>query len=77
MAWVPCARTAEEGSRFCVMHARAIEGAMLGALMHAEARNEAVTLVEDLRPWIRGRRKGCESAALTAGSRGSEKRKSF
>jgi hypothetical protein len=53
MAWVPCARMAEEGSRFCARHARAIEGAVLGALMHAEARNEAVALVEDLRPWNR------------------------
>jgi hypothetical protein len=50
---------------------------MLGALVHAEARNEAVALVEDLRPWNRGRGKGSASAALTAVSRGSEKRKSF
>jgi len=55
MAWVPCARMAEEGSPFCARHARAIEGAVLGALMHAEARNEAVALVEDLPPW-NGRR---------------------
>ena len=53
MAWVPCARLAEEGSRFCARHARAIEGAVLGALMHAEARDEAVTLYEDLAPWNR------------------------
>lgn len=46
-AWVPCARRAEEGSRFCGRHARAIEGAVLGALMHAEARDEAVTLYEE------------------------------
>ena len=50
-AWVPCARMAEEGSRFCTRHARAIEGAVLGALMHAEAKDEAVTLYEDLPPW--------------------------
>ena len=50
-AWVPCARRAEEGSRFCTRHARAIEGAVLGALMHAEARDEAVTLHEDMPPW--------------------------
>ena len=55
---MPCARMAEDGSRFCSRHARAIEGAVLGALMHAEARNEAVTLYEDLRPWNwRGRKK--------------------
>ena len=59
MAWVPCARMAEAGSRFCARHARAIEGAVLGALMHAEARNEAVALVEDLRPWNRRRGKRC------------------
>jgi hypothetical protein len=46
-AWVPCVRTAEEGSRFCSRHARAIEGAVLGALIHAEARDEAVTLYEE------------------------------
>ena len=50
-AWVPCVRLPEEGSRFCTRHARAIEGAVLGALMHAEARDEAVTLYEDLAPW--------------------------
>ncbi len=51
---MPCVRTAEEGSRFCARHARAVEGAMLGALMHAEARNETVILMEDLPPWNRG-----------------------
>ena len=57
-AWVPCARMAEEGSRFCTRHARAIEGAVLGALMHAEAKDEAVTLYEDLPPWnARSRKK--------------------
>lgn len=50
-AWVPCVRMAEMGSRFCSRHARAIEGAVLGALMHAEARDEAVTLYEDMPPW--------------------------
>ena len=59
MAWVPCARKAEDGSRFCSQHARAIEGAVLGALMHAETRDEAVTLYEDLAPWKarRGKRR--------------------
>ena len=57
MAWVPCARMAEEGSRFCVRHARAIEGAVPGALMYAEARNIAVTLDEDLQPRNRRREK--------------------
>ena len=52
-AWVPCVRMAEEGSRFCARHARAIEGAVLGALIHAEARDEAVTMYEDLSPWNR------------------------
>jgi hypothetical protein len=47
-AWVPCVRMAEDGSRFCSTHARAIEGAMLGALMHAEARNGSAGAVEDL-----------------------------
>jgi len=47
---VPCVRMAEEGSRFCSRHARAIEGAVLGALMHAEARDEAVTFHEDRPP---------------------------
>ena len=58
-AWVPCVRMAEEGSRFCARHARAIEGAVLGALMHAEAKDEAVTLCEDLPPWNarRGKRR--------------------
>ena len=53
MAWVPCVRLAEEGSRFCSRHARAIEGAVLGALMHAEERDEAVSLDENLPPWNR------------------------
>ncbi|HXC48393.1 MAG TPA: hypothetical protein VNU20_08870 [Candidatus Sulfotelmatobacter sp.] len=53
MAWAPCVRMPEEASRFCARHARAIEGAVLGALMHAEARDEAVTLYEDLPPWNR------------------------
>jgi len=48
MAWVPCVRMAEEGSRFCERHARAIEGAVLGALMHAEAGSGAVSFSEDL-----------------------------
>jgi hypothetical protein len=52
---VPCARMAEDGSRFCSLHARAFEGAMLGALMHADPVNSAVTLYEDLRPWNRRR----------------------
>jgi hypothetical protein len=52
-AWVPCVREAEEGSRFCARHGRAIEGAVLGALIHAEARDEAVTMYEDLPPWNR------------------------
>jgi hypothetical protein len=50
---VPCVREAEEGSRFCARHGRAIEGAVLGALIHAEARDEAVTMYEDLSPWNR------------------------
>jgi hypothetical protein len=54
-AWVPCVREAEEGSRFCARHGRAIEGAVLGALIHAEARDEAVTIYEDLAPWNRER----------------------
>jgi len=63
---VPCARTAEDGSRFCARHARAVEGAVLGALMHAEARNEAVTLYEDLRPWnLRGRKRRVRRQVLT------------
>ena len=66
MAWVPCARMAEEGSRFCSRHARAIEGAVLGVLMHAEARNEAVTLFEDLRPWnLRGRKRRVRRRTMT------------
>ena len=48
---MPCARMAEDGSRFCSRHARAIEGAVLGALKHAEARDEVVALYEDLPPW--------------------------
>jgi hypothetical protein len=57
-AWVPCVRMAEDRSRFCTRHARAIEGAVLGALMHAEARDETVTLYEDSAPWSgRGRKR--------------------
>ena len=56
-AWVPCVREAEEGSRFCARHGRAIEGAVLGALIHAETRDEAVTMYEDLAPWNRRGRK--------------------
>ena len=67
-AWVPCARTAEDGSRFCARHARAIEGAVLGALMHAEAVSEAVTLYEDLAPWNRrGRKKRQRHANVDGG----------
>jgi hypothetical protein len=57
MAWVPCVRMAEDGSRFCARHARAIEGAVLGALMHADPVNAAVTLFENLPPWNRQTRK--------------------
>jgi len=67
MAWVPCVRMAEEGSRFCARHARAIEGAVLGALMHAEAKEEAVTLYEDLRPWNRRRGRSRKSKTFTTG----------
>ena len=67
-AWVPCVREAEERSRFCAWHGRAIEGAVLGALMHAEARNEAVTLYEDLAPWnLRGRKPRVRRRALEEG----------
>ena len=64
---MPCVRLAEEGSRFCSRHARAIEGAVLGALMHAEVRDEAVTLYEE-KPLRSGRRgKGrVRRRALTA-----------
>ena len=73
MAWVPCARMAEEGSRFCARHARAIEGAVLGALIHAEARNEAVTLYEDLRPWnLRGRKRRVRHRTVTVDERVAE-----
>ena len=65
MAWVPCVRMAEEGSRFCARHARAVEGAVLGALMHAEAKDEAVTLYEDLRPWNRRRGRRRKSKTFT------------
>ena len=51
---MPCVRLAEEGSRFCSRHARAIEGALLGALMHAEAKDEAVTLYEGSRRGVDG-----------------------
>jgi len=54
---VPCARLAEEGSRFCSRHARAIEGAVLGALMHAGARDEAAAMNEE-KPPESGRRVG-------------------
>ena len=72
-AWVPCARTAEDGSRFCARHARAIEGAVLGALIHAEARDEAVTLYEDLRPWnLRGRKRRVRHRTVTVDERVAE-----
>ena len=48
MAWVPCVRMAEEGSRFCARHARAIEGAVLGALMHPETRNGVAEFCEEV-----------------------------
>lgn len=38
---MPCARMVDHGSRFCARHARAIEGAVLGALMHAEVCDQA------------------------------------
>ena len=57
---------AEEGSRFCARHARAMEGAVLGALMHAEPVNAAVTLYADLRPWnLLGRKRRVRRRALT------------
>ena len=64
---MPCVRLAEKGSRFCSRHARAIEGAVLGALMHAEVKDEAVTLYEE-KPRPSGRRgKGrVRRRALTA-----------
>src|ERR1700731_2837921 len=73
MAWVPCARMAEDGSRFCARHARAVEGAVLGALIHAEARDEAVTLYEDLRPWnLRGRKRRVRHRTVTVDERVAE-----
>ena len=50
MAWVPCVRMAEEaeGSRFCARHARAIEGAVLGALMHAKAGNGVAGVCQEV-----------------------------
>ena len=48
---------AEDGSRFCASHARGIEGAVLGALMHADPVNAAAVLFEDLSPWNRRRGK--------------------
>jgi len=56
-AWVPCVRMAEDGSRFCARHARAIEGAVLGALMHADTVDGVAALFEDLSPWNRRRGK--------------------
>ena len=47
---MPCVQMTEAGSRSCSRHARAIEGAVLGALMHAEARDEAATLYEEKPP---------------------------
>jgi hypothetical protein len=41
-AWIPCVRTAEEGSGFCRRHEDAILGAMLGALVLEKAVDEAV-----------------------------------
>src|SRR5882762_3495125 len=46
-AWVPCVRRAEHGSRFCARHGRAVEGAVLGALMHAEPVDATVLFFED------------------------------
>ncbi len=45
-AWIPCVRLAEEGSRYCARHGDAITGALLGALVHAEAVDEAVKFAE-------------------------------
>jgi len=64
---VPCARMAEDGSRFCARHARAMEGAVLGALMHADPVNAAVTLYEDLPPWNRKRGKRRARGTIAVG----------
>jgi hypothetical protein len=76
-AWVPCVRRAEEGSRFCSRHARAIEGAVLGALMHAEAKDEVVTLYEDLAPWNRRGRKRRSPRAFDGGKQSLGESKEF
>jgi hypothetical protein len=70
-AWVPCARMAEEGARFCRAHGRAIEGAVLGALVRAEPVDEAVTLYEERAPWKfeRGKRTHFENAIAPQRSR--------
>jgi len=69
-AWVPCVREAEEGSRFCSRHGRAIEGAVLGALIHAEARDEAVTIYEELTPWNWERGNKCRLRGMERKERG-------
>jgi hypothetical protein len=76
-AWVPCVREAEVGSRFCTRHAPAIEGAVLGALMHAEARDETVTLYEDLAPWNRRGRKRRSPGGFNVGNEFLGKIKKF
>ena len=49
-AWIPCVRKAEEGSAFCRRHGDAILGAMLGALVYAEAVDEVEHLCGEARP---------------------------
>ena len=46
MAWIPCARKAEEGSPFCRKHGDAVMGAMLWVLMHGEPVDEVEKLGE-------------------------------
>jgi len=35
-AWVPCARKAERGEKYCQRHGDAVAGALLGEVMYGE-----------------------------------------
>lgn len=47
MAWIPCARKAERGSKFCRKHGDAVIGAMLWALVNEEPAEELVHFCEE------------------------------
>lgn len=67
LAWIPCVRKAEAGSRLCKRHGDAVTGVLFGALAHRKdakeieaRREEAAALAANTRKSVRSARKNGE-----------------